>query len=122
MEALIANCLLIALKPKIRNGILISINKIEIEIPVFSEVSSAIPVAPPSIKLLGNKKPSNPKAADAMPALMNTQSFRNLNNEIFNSRKAFPRRNALNCPVLFFELNKNFVSRFFIICKVVKSN
>ena len=98
MAAFVANCFPITLKPKIRNGKFISTSKIEIEMPVFSEVSSAIPVAPPSIKLLGSKKPSKPSAAQPIPAPINKQSFINRTNDILNLRNAFPRRKALNCP------------------------
>ena len=44
---------------------------------VISETKSEIPVTPPSMKLLGNKKLSSPNAAEAIPIIKNKESFIN---------------------------------------------
>ncbi len=67
MAVFIANSLLITLYPKKTKGMFTSNNSKGREMPVTSEESSAIPVAPPSIKLLGRRNPSKPNAADPMP-------------------------------------------------------
>ena len=45
---------------------------------INSEIKSEIPVAPPSIKLLGNKKLSNPNEAEAIPNDIRITSFPSL--------------------------------------------
>ena len=56
---------------------------------VNSAVSSEIPVAPPSIKSFGNKKLSNPKAAENTPATINKIFLMFRNTDTRNNLKAF---------------------------------
>ena len=45
------------------------------DMPVISEVKSARPVDPPSIKLLGSRNPFNPKPAEIIPHETRIMSF-----------------------------------------------
>ena len=58
-------------------------------IDVISAVNSEMPVAPPSINLLGKRKLSRPKAADATPEAIRKISFIALETPILSLRKAF---------------------------------
>jgi hypothetical protein len=74
-----ANFFPIVLYPSNTKGIFTATNKIESEMPLISAVSNDMPVAPPSIKLLGNKKLSSPNAAQKMPIKIKKPFFRLLN-------------------------------------------
>ena len=63
--------------PSTTNGMLIRISNIDNEIPVLCSTNSDIPVTPPSIKLLGNKKLFKPKLADATPRTSSNTSVIN---------------------------------------------
>ncbi len=56
---------------------------------VVATISNEIPVAPPSIKLLGSKKPSSPKAAEKTPAVINKKFRIFLSIDTLNLLKAF---------------------------------
>lgn len=69
------------------------------------EIKSATPVAPPSIKLLGNRKLSRPKAADNIPMLIIRMSFINPYPTTFNSLKpkaSSYREYSLSLPLFSF--------------------
>jgi hypothetical protein len=74
-EALMANCLPITLNPRKMNGMFTRIINTYKGMAEISDIKSEIPVAPPSIKLLGNKKLSKPKAAEKIPAIINRASW-----------------------------------------------
>ena len=48
----------------------------EISKKVVSAINSEMPVAPPSMKLLGSKKPLSPKLAEKTPASIHKASMR----------------------------------------------
>jgi len=54
---------------------------------VSSVTKSEIPVAPPSINLLGNKKLSKPKAAEAILSEIKKKYFKSLIKTFFSSLK-----------------------------------
>lgn len=56
---------------------------------VSAAINNEIPVTPPSINLLGNKKPFNPKAAEKIPPNINATSFIN------RKKSSLKKRNPL---------------------------
>ena len=80
MEAkvFIAKLLLITRTANTINGMFTAISRRENETPVIFVNKSEMPVAPPSINPLGNKKPFNPKPADKILRVNNIRSFTRL--------------------------------------------
>ena len=69
-----ANCIPMVRYPIITNGILMKTISIDKGKSVMNETNNEIPVAPPSINLLVNKKPLNPKEAENIPNAIRKKS------------------------------------------------
>ena len=84
---LIAKVLLMVRNPNIMNGMLIRISNNGRAMPVDSDTRSEIPTAPPSMKLLGSKKPFRPNPADSTPSVMKKISFNRCLKRIIQNKK-----------------------------------
>ena len=71
-----ANCLLIVEKPIIKNGRFTTTIRIDNGISVNSAIVREIPMTPPSINILGSKKPFNPKQPILLECLDALTQFR----------------------------------------------
>jgi hypothetical protein len=71
-----ANVCPMTLKPRIRKGIFTTMIKRYSGNENISEANKEIPVAPPSIKLLGKRKLSKPNAAEKIPITIKKVSLK----------------------------------------------
>lgn len=68
----------------IRKGILITTIKMDTSMAVFKFTRREMPVTPPSINLLGSKKPRKPNPADSTPNDMNKNDTNDCLSAILN--------------------------------------